>query len=137
MQRALWERLEGARWVNGLADVERAGAKWRQLRLAREAGVRDLELVSITLDPIHDTPGILREYAAVRGIDTSNFSFLTGPEGAIRDLLTQFGVITQLQGDILQHTLATMLIDPQGRIAHRTDGSQWEPQDFVKRMKAP
>ena len=106
-------------------------------RLAREAGVRDLELVSITLDPLHDTPGVLREYAAVRGIDTSNFSFLTGPEGAIRDLLTQFGVITQLQGDILQHTLATLLIDPQGRIAHRTDGSQWEPQDFVRRMKSP
>ena len=39
-----------------------------------------------------------------------------GWQGAIRDLLTQFGVITQLQGDILQHTLATMLIDPQGRI---------------------
>ena len=106
-------------------------------RLAREAGVRDLELVSITLDPANDTPGVLREYASVRGIDTSNFSFLTGPEGAIRDLLTQFGVITQLQGDILQHTLATLLIDPQGRIAHRTDGSQWEPQDFVRRMKSP
>ncbi|MEY4005534.1 MAG: hypothetical protein RLZZ221_1630 [Verrucomicrobiota bacterium] len=106
-------------------------------RLAREAGVRDLELISITLDPANDTPGVLREYASVRGIDTSNFSFLTGPEGAIRDLLTQFGVITQLQGDILQHTLATLLIDPQGRIAHRTDGSQWEPQDFVRRMKSP
>lgn len=106
-------------------------------RLAREAGVRDLELISITLDPANDTPGVLREYASVRGIDTSNFSFLTGPEGAIRDLLTQFGVITQLQGDILQHTLATLLIDPQGRIAHRTDGSQWEPQDFLRRMKSP
>jgi len=106
-------------------------------RLAREAGVRDLELISITLDPAHDTPGILREYAAVRGIDTGNFSFLTGPEGAIRDLLTQFGVITQFEGDILQHTLATLLIDPQGRIAHRTDGSQWEPQEFLRRMKSP
>ncbi|MBB2486974.1 MvdC family ATP-grasp ribosomal peptide maturase [Mitsuaria sp. WAJ17] len=38
--RALWDRLEGARWVNGLAQVERAGAKLRQLRLAREAGLR-------------------------------------------------------------------------------------------------
>ncbi len=106
-------------------------------RLAREAGVRDLELISITLDPAHDTPGVLRDYASVRGIDTGNFSFLTGPEGSIRDLLTQFGVITQLEGDILQHTLATLLIDPQGRIAHRTDGSQWEPQEFVRRMKSP
>ena len=38
--RALWDRLEGARWINGLSQVERAGAKLRQLRLAREAGLR-------------------------------------------------------------------------------------------------
>ena len=104
-------------------------------KLAREAGVPNLELVSITLDPAYDTPGILREYAAVRGIDTSNFSFLTGPENAIKDLLTQFGVIAQFQGEILQHTLTTLLVDPSGKIAHRADGSQWEPQEFVNRMK--
>lgn len=38
--RALWDRLEGARWVNGLPQVERAAAKLRQLRLARESGLR-------------------------------------------------------------------------------------------------
>ncbi len=38
--RALWDRLESARWVNGLAQVERAAAKLRQLQLAREAGLR-------------------------------------------------------------------------------------------------
>ena len=104
-------------------------------RLAREKGVGNLELVSITLDPAYDTPGVLREYAESRSIDTSNFSFLTGPENAIRDLLTQFGVIAQFQGDILQHTLSTLLIDPSGTIAHRAEGSAWEPQDFVAKMK--
>jgi protein SCO1/2 len=104
-------------------------------RLAREDGVTNLELISITLDPEYDTPGVLSEYASTRGIDTKNFSFLTGPEKAIRDLLTQFGVIAQFQGDILQHTLTTLLIDANGRIAHRTDGSQWDPRDFVARMK--
>jgi protein SCO1/2 len=104
-------------------------------RLAREAGVGNLELVSITLDPAYDTPGVLKEYAQQRGIDTTNFSFLTGPENAIRDLLTQFGVIAQFQGDILQHTLTTLLIDDAGKIAHRADGSVWEPPDFVAKMK--
>jgi protein SCO1 len=104
-------------------------------RLARDAGVKNLELVSITLDPAYDTPGVLKEYAEIRGIDTSNFSFLTGPENAVRDLLTQFGVIAQFQGDILQHTLTTLLIDANGKIAHRADGSAWDPQDFVAKMK--
>jgi len=103
-------------------------------RLARESGVANIEFVSITLDPAHDTPGVLREYADARGIDTANFSFLTGPEAAIRDLLTQFGVIAQFRGDILDHTLATLLIDEGGRVAWRADGSVWEPREFVERM---
>jgi protein SCO1/2 len=103
-------------------------------KLAREAGVGAVEFVSITLDPVHDTPGVLREYADDRGIDTSNFSFLTGPEPAIRDLLTQFGVIAEFNGDILDHTLATLLIDEKGRVKWRADGSQWKPGEFVERM---
>jgi protein SCO1/2 len=107
----------------------------RTQKLAREAGIADIEFVSITLDPAHDTPGVLREYADDRGIDTSNFSFLTGPEPAIRDLLTQFGVIAEFNGDILNHTLATLLIDAKGKITWRADGSEWEPKEFVERMK--
>ena len=36
-------------------------------KLAREAGVTNTEFVSITLDPVYDTPGVLKEYADVRG----------------------------------------------------------------------
>ncbi len=101
---------------------------------AKEAGIKDVEFVSITLDPANDTPGVLKAYAAARNIDTRNFSFLTGPPAAIQDLLTQFGVIAQAQGDIIQHTLATLLIDPKGRIVWRADGTEWQPQEFVRRM---
>ena len=102
---------------------------------ARAAGVTNLELISITLDPAHDTPGVLKEYAAVRGIDTGNFSFLTGPEAAIRDLLTQFGVIAEFKDGLLKHTLATLLINEQGRIVHRADGSEWSVGEFVEKMR--
>jgi protein SCO1/2 len=104
-------------------------------KLAREAAVPNLELVSMTLDPTYDTPGVLKEYTTVRVIDTGNFSFLTGPESAIKDLLTQFGVIAEFKGDLLTHTLATLLIDENGKIIHRADGSLWEPKDFVAKMK--
>jgi protein SCO1/2 len=107
-------------------------------KLARDAGVSNVEFVSITLDPTYDTPGVLKEYADARGIDTSNYSFMTGPEGAIRDLLTQFGVIAQFKGDLVRHTLSTLLIDADGRIIWRDVGSKWEPRDFVARMhKSP
>jgi protein SCO1/2 len=103
--------------------------------LARDAKVPNIEFVSITLDPVHDTPGVLKDYADARGIDTSNFSFLTGPEGSIRDLLTQFGVSAEFVDGVLKHSFATLLIDTQGRIIYRADGTEWEPADFVARMR--
>ncbi|MGH7995023.1 MAG: SCO family protein [Opitutaceae bacterium] len=103
-------------------------------KLARKDGVKNLELVSITLDPTYDTPGVLKAYAQARNIDTSNFSFLTGPQGAVEDLLNQFGVFEVFTGGILKHTLTTLLIDAKGKIIWRADGSGWEPKDFVERM---
>jgi protein SCO1/2 len=102
---------------------------------AREAAVPNLELISLTLDPAYDTPAVLKEYAQSRGIDTQNFTFLTGPENAIKDLLAQFGVIAEFEGDLIKHTLATLLIAENGQIVHRADGSAWEPKDFVAKMK--
>jgi protein SCO1/2 len=103
-------------------------------RQARAAGVTNIEFISITLDPEYDTPGVLKDYALTRGIDLANFSLLTGPEKAIKDLLTQFGIIAEFDGGILKHTLATLLINEQGKIVWRTDGSQWSPEEFVGKM---
>lgn len=105
--------------------------------MAREAGVTDLELISITLDPEYDTPGVLRDYADARGIDTTNYHFLTGPERAIKDLLAQLGVLAFQNGPLIQHTLANVLIDAKGRIIHRVDGSAWQAEDFAQRLRKP
>lgn len=102
---------------------------------AKKAGVTDLQLVSVSLDPEYDTPGVLKEYAEVRGIDTSNFTFLTGPDAAVRHLLAQLGVIREFEGATIKHTLATVLIDPAGRIIHRVDGSSWDAEEFLSKMR--
>lgn len=104
---------------------------------AKQAGLTDLELVSISLDPEYDTPGVLKEYAATRGIDTRNFTFLTGPDTAVRHLLAQLGVIREFEGETIKHTLATVLIDPSGLIIHRVDGSQWDAQEFLAKVRKP
>lgn len=101
---------------------------------AKKAGVENFELVSISFDAAYDTPPVLKAYAAARGIDTANFSFLTGPENAIRDLLEQFGVIAEPSENIFKHSLSTLLIDEHGKIIHRVDGSQWTPDDFLPRL---
>lgn len=104
-------------------------------KAAREAGVKDVEFVSVTLDPEYDTPGVLQAYADARGLDLSNWSFLTGPDAAVRHLLAQMGILREFEGATIKHNLATLLIDPSGRIIHRVDGSRWDNQDFLPRMK--
>ncbi len=47
------------------------------------AGARDLRFVSITVDPGHDTPEVLRRYAQRYGADPDRWLFLTGPKPAI------------------------------------------------------
>jgi protein SCO1/2 len=102
---------------------------------ARAAGVKNLELVSITLEPEYDTPAVLKDYARARGMDTSNFTLLTGPERAIRDLFAQFGISAEIKNGLLNHNLATLLINADGKIILRRDGSQWKPEEFVERMR--
>lgn len=105
-------------------------------KAAEEAGVENLELVSITLDPDHDTPGVLRQYAKNLGIDTSNFSFLTGPESAIANLMEQFGILVDPQQGFSSHTLGTIVVDESGTIIHRVFGSNWMVGDFLDRLKS-
>lgn len=104
-------------------------------KAAQRDGVADLELLSISLDPAYDSPAILKAYAAERGIDLTNYRFLTGPEAAVRSLLTQFGVLVLPGESVAKHTLATLLIDEQGRIVHREDGSSWEIESFLSRLR--
>lgn len=112
-----------------------AVARFQQVqKKAKESGVENLELVSISLDPEFDTPGVLRDYVNARGIDTTNYHFLTGPDKAIKALLKQFGVLAEFKGDLLNHTLATLLVNESGKIVWRADGSSWTVDEFVRRM---
>src|SRR5258708_7609392 len=43
----------------------------------------NLRMVSFTVDPLHDTPQVLREYAANRSIDTQQWNLITGTKLAL------------------------------------------------------
>ncbi len=102
---------------------------------AKAAGLKNVEFVSVSLDPEYDTPGVLKDYADARSLDLSNWSFLTGPDTAVRHLLAQLGIIREFEGGTIKHNLATLLVDANGRIVHRVDGSQWGTDDFLPKMK--
>lgn len=105
-------------------------------KAAEEAGIENFELFSISLDPEFDTPGVLRQYAEGFKIDTSNFSFLTGPETAVADLMEQMGILVERGEGLSSHTLGTILIDESGVIRHRVFGTNWMVSDFLEQLKA-
>lgn len=92
--------------------------------------------VSISLDPEHDTPERLRDYARARGADLTRWSFLTGPVAEVDAVLAGYGVgkIRVAEGD-LEHFVATFLIDPDGRIARIFVGTEDEAAELVRAIE--
>ena len=79
-----------------------------------------VHFVSISLDPAFDTPEVLAAYARARGADLSDWSFLTGPEAEVAEVIRRWGVGTLRAPDgNIDHALATFLVDGRGRIAKR------------------
>jgi protein SCO1/2 len=92
--------------------------------------------VSISLDPEHDTPERLREYASARGADLSGWSFLTGSTAEVDAILAGYGVgKTRTAGDEVEHFVVTFLIDAEGRIASRFVGTEDEPAELVRAIE--
>lgn len=100
---------------------------------AREEGLDQLDFVTITFDPAFDSPGILALYAEGYGIETDNFHLLTNSDTqVIEDLLRQFGILTMEEDGTINHTMATLLVDQNGRVAFRKEGSKWTVKEFLK-----
>jgi len=99
---------------------------------AREAGLDDLQFVTITFDPAFDSPGILNQYADGYGMEPDNFQLLTGEPSVVDDLLRQFGILTMEEDGIINHTMATLLVDANGRVAYRKEGATWTTEEFLE-----
>lgn len=110
------------------AEVQRA--------LAPSLAARS-HFVSITLDPLRDTPEVLRAYAQERRLDLTNWSFLTGTPELIDATLRAYGVgAVPVDGGDIQHTLATFLIAPDGQIARRYLGTGTEALELQADLEA-
>ena len=99
---------------------------------AREAGLNGLQFVSITFDPAFDSPGILNQYADGYGMESKNFHLLTMNQTVVDDLLRQFGILTMEEDGTINHTMATLLVDGNGRVAYRKEGATWSTKDFME-----
>jgi protein SCO1/2 len=90
-----------------------------------------ITFVSISLDPEHDTPEVLKDYAQFWGAKLEGWSFLTGSPEAIRDVTRHYGVFFAKKEDgSVEHSQLTTLIDGDSQIRVQYLGALFDPEEF-------
>ena len=117
------EDLLGKVWVADFVFTRCAGpCPMMTSRMAELAKgllkAKDVRLVSISVDPDHDTPAVLSEYASRMSADPSRWIFLTGPKPAIDDFARKgmFQVLAYDGKGVPTHSTRFLVIDREGRI---------------------
>lgn len=87
----------------------------RQL-LALPNAPTNWHLLSVTIDPEHDAPAVLKQYAQRYNYNSRHWTFLTGPKEKIAELARESDVTYDWQGNFLNHNFRTLIIDPTGRL---------------------
>jgi protein SCO1 len=107
-----------------------------QNRLGRDFGSR-IVFASVTVDPEHDTPEMLKLYAQMYGADVAGWSFLTGPPPVIADLTRRYGAFAakDANGEV-EHSFLTSIVDQRGIIRVQYLGTAFDPEDFRRDLVA-
>jgi protein SCO1/2 len=103
--------------------------------LTRDRELADVQLVAITLDPRNDTPAVLAAYATAKGVDQARWRLLTGSAAEVAGLTKAFAVHVEKNGVLLDHTLATAVIDADGRVVEIWRGNRWTAADVVTALR--
>lgn len=93
------------------------------------------KILTITVDPEHDTPKVLADYAKSLGADPVRWKFLTGDPKAVADVATSFGVIYYPESGQVVHGQAAAVVDSSGRLATIYYGQTWEPEHLLRDLE--
>jgi protein SCO1/2 len=110
-----------------------------QKALGSDPALKDAHLVSVSFDPVTDTPAVLKKHASGLGADLSRWTFLTGERDEIDRFAARFGLSLQRAPDDpvdITHNLRTAIVDGDGKLAKVYTGNQWTPQQVVADLKA-
>jgi cytochrome oxidase Cu insertion factor (SCO1/SenC/PrrC family) len=137
------DELKGQVWVASFVFTRCAGpctqisGSMASLQ-ERFAGQRDVLLVSFSVDPDHDTPAVLQEYAARYRAESDRWLFLTGERSKMYALITnsfKLGVgqnegTARTPGNEVLHSTRLVLVDRHGQKRGYFDGTS--PDDMNK-----
>jgi len=115
--------------------MDRNFARIQQAVRTRAALAGRVHLLSVSFDPAHDTPAVLKAHARALGADPAVWTFATGDRRTIDALCLHLGVfVTRNPGraGLVTHNLRTAIVDGQGRLVKIYDGNDWTPAQVLR-----
>lgn len=97
-----------------------------------------VHLVSVSFDPLTDTPPVLKKHAQTLDADPRVWTFLTGDRDAIDQFASRFGVqVARAENEPrdITHNLRTALLDADGKLVKIYTGNEWTPAQLLADLK--
>jgi protein SCO1 len=120
------------------------GQAQKKLEAERLLGSK-VVLVSLSVDPIHDTPEVLAQYGKQFGADSATWKLLTGDWDQMYDVIAGFKVGVRVPrpapdapspgGAELAHTTRVVLVDGQQQVRAYLSGEEMSADDVVRAVK--
>jgi protein SCO1/2 len=104
-------------------------------RQFRERLGKDLVLLTVTFDPVHDQPETLRNYARTWKANAENWRFLTGTAPDVQRVCDLFGVNFVPDEGLFVHSLHTAIIGRDGKLVANLEGNEFTAQQFADLLK--
>jgi protein SCO1/2 len=106
-------------------------------QLGTNPALASTRLLSVSFDPEHDTPKVLRDYgfSVAHTHEPALFSrweFAAPPAADLPRISDFFALTIKPEGGMITHNLSTAVIGPDGRIVKWYHGSDWQPSDLIK-----
>jgi protein SCO1/2 len=106
-----------------------------QKRMQEDAALKkQVHLVTVSFDPLMDTPPVLKAHAQKLGADLKSWTFLTGDRDDIDQFAARFGVsIARAMADQrdITHNLRTAIVDADGKLVKLYIGNEWTPNQVL------
>lgn len=106
----------------------------RRLALSHER-LEQVQLLSISFDPAHDTPEVLAAYAKLRGAKPP-WMFAVASVAELAKIAPLFGLDYYPERDQFAHNLTTAVIGPDGHLACLELGRNWTPNELFSAIVA-
>lgn len=96
--------------------------------------------LSISFDPLHDTPPVLKHYASIYkkvspGEKPFDWEFAAPSEKDLPDIAQFFGLVYEPKQAQIVHSLSTTLIGPDGKVVQWFSGNDWVPGEVAQSIE--